>query len=167
MLLAAGGAVWKFLSPEAPESMQEPKESAVEECNRESEFLVPLTAPASRVVDLPELELTANGFGCDVYGSDGVEYTVSGYPDVLNPYHLTDVWVESGACAVYGIRVGDTLQSAKDRLSDWGYETVEPMIYDCAYRKHDVLIELVVNGSREISLILVAVDRTNEENVEF
>lgn len=148
-------------------SEEERRERALDELNRNSELPFALTQPEAELGDTSGYG-EWQGFGCWGIHNDDVDVTLSGWPDVLDSYHVTDMHLLSPRYSVLGLRVGDAAERAAEVLEPRGYELVPDVRGwgDTYYIKDGVIIHLEYHGET-ISDLTAYVQSTNVEDVDF
>ena len=149
-------------------SEEERRERALDELNRESELPFALTQPEAELGDTGGYD-RLEGYGCWGIHNDDVNITLSGWPDVLDSYHVTGMRLLSPRYSVLGLRVGDAAERAEELLESMGYEPLPEVVRgsgDTCYTRDGVLINLEYQGET-ISGLTVYVQSTNVEDVYF
>jgi hypothetical protein len=111
---------------------------------------------------------TEPGFGCYAYKSaDGLtSFGVSGYPDALDAYRVTDFSTEDGYYTVFGFSVGDTRAKAEDALARNGYKKIKDS--DAASPRFALgRIRIWLLGGETITRIDVRLESTNIRHAVF
>lgn len=148
-------------------SEEERLERALDELNRNSELPFALTQPEAELGDTSGY-WESWGFGCRGLHNDDVYILLSGWPDVLDDYRVTDIHLLSPQYAIFGLRVGDAAERAAEVLEPRGYELVPDVRGwgDTYYIKDGVIIHLEYHGET-ISDLTAYVQSTNVEDVDF
>lgn len=82
------------------------EKDVLKDFNRSASLPIALGTPKADLKNVSAYE-TEEGFGYEILSRDGLRYTLSGYPDALNPYHVTSIEISNGDYMIYGVRVGD------------------------------------------------------------
>lgn len=149
-------------------SEEERLERALDELDRNSELPFALTQPEAELGDTSGYG-EWQGFGCWGIYNDDVDVTLSGWPDVLDSYHVTGMHLLSSRYSVLGLRVGDAAERAEELLESMGYKPLPEVVRgsgDTCYTRDGVLINLEYQGET-ISGLTVYVQSTNVEDVDF
>lgn len=149
-------------------SEEERLERALDELDRNSELPFALTQPEAELGDTSGYG-EWQGFGCWGIYNDDVDVTLSGWPDVLDSYHVTDMHLLSPRYSALGLRVGDAAERAEELLESMGYKPLPEVVWgsgDTCYTRDGVLINLEYQGEA-ISGLTVYVQSTNVEDVDF
>lgn len=149
-------------------SEEERWERALDELNRESELPFALIQPETELGDTGGYD-EWQGFGCRGIYNDDVDVTLSGWPDVQDSYHVTDMHLLSPRYSILGLRVGDAAKSAEELLKSMGYKPLPEVMRgwgDTCYTRDGVIINLEYQGET-ISGLTVYVQSTNVEDVDF
>jgi len=115
----------------------------------------------------------ANGFGGYTLRKDGLMFWVSGWPDVVDDYHVTEYRFTDDKYTVFNISVGNTLNDAVSIMEKNGYsrdKEEESFHGNSMYifqKNEQVRISLQVNGDDQIAEIWVTAIATNKDNVVF
>ena len=112
------------------------------------------------------------GFGGYTLSKDGLMFWVSGWPDVVDEYHITEYRFTSKEYNVFGIAVGTTLDNAVSILKKHGYrrDKEEETWYGESniYKKNgQVRILLRAGEDGSIHEIWVTAIATNKDKVVF
>lgn len=146
-------------------SDEERRQRALDELNENSGLPFALTLPETELGDVSEY-LRVEGWGCYRLENEDVCIGFSGYPDVQDPYHVTDYWLQTPRYDLFGLRVGDTAGRAAEILKPRGYLPAPKDGWSILYEKDGVFIRLEF-GEGKISVLTVFVESTNVEGVVF
>lgn len=153
-----------FLFPVAC-SEQNKKDQAIEEINRNCDVPFALTLPESELQSTDGY-LRGGGFGCYSLENDDVSFTLGGYPDVLDKYHVIEYQIKSSRYTLMGLRVGCSLNKADKIMKRNGYSISTEDIWWSRYTKNGVRIGIEIKD-HAISVFHVSVEVSNKENVVF
>ncbi|MDE7261121.1 MAG: hypothetical protein K2N78_03530 [Oscillospiraceae bacterium] len=148
-------------------SEEELRERAIGQLNRNSDLPFSLILPETELGDVSAYS-RGGGWGCWSLFNEDADITLSGWPDVLDSYCVTDIRLRTAKYSVFGLRVGDTAARAGELLEPKGYELVPDVRGwgDAYYLKDGVIIHLELSGE-EITELTVYVQSTNLEGVDF
>lgn len=90
----------------------------------------------------------------------------SGYPDVMDDYHLTSIIVKSGDYEVYDLTIGSAIEETKKLSNLHGYRQ-EIIGSRWIYIKNKVTISFQKNHKSKISAFRIIVETTNKNDVAF
>ena len=109
------------------------------------------------------------GFGCYALEKEGIAYGISGFPDVIDDYHITSVTLTSSAYAVYGIRTGDAYsESIEDIMRSFDFKTVKATdTNDLKAFGNDKLLVQFTLEENIITSIYVHLETTNKHKIVF
>ena len=147
-------------------------QTAVDELNENTNLPFPL---ALREEDLKyggEYEKEP-GFGGYVLKKEGLMFWVSGWPDVLDGYHVTEYRFTGREYSVFNISVGNTLDEAVSALKSHGYtrdKEAEELHGGTMYifqKNAQVKISLNADENDNIYEIWATAVKTNKEDVVF
>lgn len=154
-------------------SLPTPEERVLTELGENCDVPFLLTTPATALPDLPG-SLRTDGFGCYALENEDLSLTLSGYPDALDPFCLTGFTLRSPRYALFGLRVGDTLDAAEQSLTRQGYQPLReetgtdwtrPLQH---YTKGPLCVSLGLSEDLErLSSLTVSIAVTNRETVVF
>lgn len=165
-LLLGVGALAVFCFPGRMEAR------VLRELEEHSDVPIPLTAPEQGLPELPGAART-EGWGCYQLENEDLSLTLSGWPDVQDPYHVTQWTLRSPRYALFGLRTGCALDDVEAILGRYHYRPVsDPVQADGSrplnYEKGPVSIgfDLTPDLAR-IAHFYVSVAVSNRENVVF
>lgn len=138
---------------------------AIAELNQNSTVPLPMAMPESELTDVSDYE-RMEGFGCYTLENEDLSITFSGYPDVLDAYHVTEYRIKSDEYHLFGLQTGCDLTDADQIMAEYGYSLTEENDWQHCYEKNGVQIVLEV-ADRQVSGFSVYVDTANHENVQF
>lgn len=138
---------------------------AVKEVNQNCTIPFELTLPESELRKTDEFIIT-QGFGCYILENDDVSYTVGGYPDSLDKYHIIEYQIKTTKYTLMGLSVGSTLEEADKTMKQYGYTISTEDKWWSRYTKDGVRIGISLNDNT-ISIFHVSVEVTNKEHVSF
>lgn len=153
-------------------SLPTPEERALAQLGKNCDVPFLLTTPATELADLPGA-LRTEGFDCYGLENEDLSLTLSGYPDVLDPFCLTGFTLRSPRYALFGLRVGDTLEAAEQALTRQGYqplqeETGTDWTQPLRFTKGPLSVTLGLSEDLErLSSLTVSIAATNREGVVF
>ncbi len=150
-------------------SEEERRAETVDRLNQNSDLPFALTLPETELGDVSAYS-RIEGWGCWGLQDEDARITISGYPDVLDDYHVTDIDLLTPKYSVFGLRVGDTAQRAAEVLEPEGYKLVPDVRgwEGTCYLKDGVAIYPDYGQDQEtISGLTVYVLCTNVEDVDF
>lgn len=153
-------------------SLPSPEERALAQLEENCDVPFHLTTPAGELPDLPDA-LRTEGFGCYGLENGDLALTLGGYPDVQDPYCLTGFTLRSSRYALFGLRVGDTLDGAEEVLTAQGYQPVQEengtdWTRPLRYTEGPLCVSLGLSEDLErLSSLTVSIAVTNRENVVF
>jgi hypothetical protein len=112
--------------------------------------------------------IESHGYGGRYFQKRDGSVTVvySGYPDVMDDYHLTRVIVESGAYEVYGITIGSTVQEMNLKMGSNGYSK-KLVGSKHVYTKNKISIIFHENYKNEVNAFEIIIETTNKDQVVF
>jgi len=148
---------------------EERRAETVDRLNQNSDLPFALALPEAELGDVSAYS-RIEGWGCWGLQDEDACITVSGYPDVLDSYHVTGIDLLTPKYSVFGLRVGDTAQRAAEILKPEGYKPVPDVRgwEGTCYLKDGVAIYPEYAPGREtISGLTVYVQSTNVEDVVF
>jgi hypothetical protein len=90
----------------------------------------------------------------------------SGYPDVMDDYHLTRVIVESGAYEVYGITIGSTVEEMNLKMENAGF-SMKLVGSKYVYTKNKISVIFHENYKNEVNAFEIIIETTNKDQVVF
>ena len=150
-------------------SEEELREKAIDQLNQNSDLPFPLALPENELGDISAYQ-RIDGYGCWGLEDADATITISGYPDCLDAYHVTDIRFRTTRYSVFGVRIGDIAKDAVERLKSEGYVRV-PDTSDLAYTKDGVVIRLEYSDTEgrqlTVSVLTVYLLTTNVEDVNF
>ncbi len=152
---------------------EELRERAVNQLNKNSDLPFGLTQPEAELEDTDTYR-QGGGWGCRSIFDDDIDILLSGYPDCLDEYHITEIRLLTPKYSIFGIHVGDAPERAGELLEPKGYELVPDVRgwgVDAYYLKDGVFIYLefgyLEDGQKVISGLTAYVLTTNIEGVDF
>lgn len=149
-----------------------PAERALAQLEENCDVPFLLTIPDRELPGLPNA-LRTEGFGCYGLEDEDLALTLSGYPDVQDPYCLTGFTLRSPRYALFGLRVGDTPDAAAEALTAQGYQPVQEetgtdWARPLTYAKGPLSVTLGLSDDLErLSSLTVSIAVTNRENIIF
>ena len=124
--------------------------------------------PAEEAEKHAEQYCYGGGFGCFTLENQDVCYTLSGYPDVLDEYHVTEIQLLSTKYHIYGVTLHDDLQTALEAFQSYGFTEDESRSNDTRLVLTQENVGLVLEASDGILIGLrIGVTATNVEGVDF
>ena len=122
---------------------------------------------ANRHLDTPQYRY-GGGFGGFTLENQDVRYTLSGYPDVLDAYHVTEIRLLSTKYHIFGVTLYDELLDALEAFQSYGFTEDESRSEDTRLVMTNENVELVLEASEGILYSLrIGVIATNVEGVDF
>ena len=148
-------------------SDEERRERAIAELNENSDLPFALTLPETELGDVGAYQ-QGGGWGCCSLENPDIYLTLSGYPDVMDPYHITGCHLRTARYSLFGLRVGDERARAREVLEPWGYRSVPggSAWADACYEKDGITIQFDFREGK-VFFIMVSVESTNIEGVVF
>ena len=146
--------------------------NAIDEVNDNMSLPFPLALPEEELV-YGEEYVRDEGFGCCTLRKDGLVIWISGWPDVIDPYHVTKYIFTDDKYNVFDISVGDALDDAATVLMACGYSWNEEdhAQHDCrdsAFEKQkQVRITLRVDENDVVYEICITAIATNKDDIVF
>lgn len=154
-------------------SEEELRERAIDQLNKNSDLPYALTLPKAELGDASAY-WQGGGWGCESIYDDDIDMLLSGYPDCLDEYHITEIHLLTPKYSIFGLRVGDAPERAGELLEPKGYELVPDVRgwgVEAYYLKDGVFLHLEFgyqeDGQQVISGLTAYVLTTNVENVDF
>lgn len=144
---------------------EELRRQALDELNENSDLPFTLALPETELGDTGGYR-RSQGWGCYSLENEDVWIGLSGYPDVLDSYHVKECTLRSSRYSVFGLRVGDTAGQAAEILKPRGYRPAPKDGWSILYEKDGVFIQLEFEDGK-ISVLTVFVESTNVEGVVF
>lgn len=144
---------------------EERRRQTLDELNENSDLPFALTLPETELGDTGDYQ-KGGGWGCYSLENEDIWITLSGYPDVLDPYHVTALTLRTPRYSIFNLRVGDTAGQAVEILKPRGYRSAPRDGRSILYEKDGVFIRLEF-GDGKISALTVLVESTNVEDVDF
>ena len=142
--------------------------SALEQANRHLDTPFSLAMPAEEAEKHATQYRYGGGFGCFTLENRDVCYTLSGYPDVLDEYHVTEIQLLSTKYHIYGVTLHDDLQTALEAFQSYGFTEDESRSNDTRLVLTQENVELVLEASDGILIGLrIGATATNVEGVDF
>lgn len=142
--------------------------SALEQANRHLDTPFSLAMPAEEAEKHAAQYRYGGGFGGFTLENQDVRYTLSGYPDVLDAYHVTEIWLLSTKYHIFGVTLYDELQTALEAFQTYGFLEDESRSDDTCLVLTNENVELVLEASEGILYSLrIGVIATNVEGVDF
>lgn len=157
-----------FLSACNSNTLEEQRLSSVAEANENCDAEINLATPEADISNIDEYA-NSGGFGCYFLSNNDVSYCISGYPDVLDDYHVTQIELLSKNCHIYGFTLSDSAQEAAEHLASVGFEKDEALsssYYQTVMSKDGVIIR-IGSAADVIYSLIIQLEVTNEENVNF
>ena len=144
---------------------EERRQRTLDELNENSDLPFALTLPETELGDTGGYQ-RGEGWGCYSLENEDIWICLGGYPDVQDPYHVTDCILQTPRYSVFGLRVGDTAGQAAEILKPRGYRPAPKDGWSILYEKDGVFIRLKFDEGK-ISALTVFVESTNVEDVDF
>lgn len=138
---------------------------AIEEVNQNCDIPYNLTLPESALQNTNEY-VRNEGFGCYSLENDDISFTLGGYPDCLDKYHIIEYQIKSSKYTLMGLSVGCSLEAADEVMKQYGYTVSTEDNWWSRYTKNGVRIGISLSGD-VIAVFHVSVEVTNKENVSF
>ena len=138
---------------------------AIEEVNQICNVPFGLTLPESELKNTDKY-VRNEGFGCYILENDDVSFTLGGYPDSLDKYHIIEYQIKTTKYTLMGLSVGCTLDEADKVMKQYGYTISTEDNWRSRYTKNGVRIGISLNDDA-IVLFHVSVEVTNKENISF
>lgn len=141
------------------------KKKAIEEINRNCDVPYALTLPETELKDTDAYS-GWEGFGCYGLANDDVLFTLSGYPDCLDAYHVTAYEIRTTKYTLMGLRVGCSLDAADKVMGQHGYAISSDDHGLSRYTKSGVRVGVDLEDGI-ITALRVSVEVTNKKGVQF
>ncbi len=138
---------------------------AIEEVNQNCDVPFDLTLPESSLQNTDGY-IRNQGFGGYSLENDDVSFTLGGYPDVLDKYHIVEYQLKTTKYTLLGLSVGCSLDEADQVMEQFGYTISTKDNWWSRYSKNGVRIGVGLNGD-VVTVFHVSVEVTNKENVVF
>ena len=138
---------------------------AIEELNRNCDVPFGLTLPEASLQNTDEY-VRREGFGGYMLENGDISFTLGGYPDVLDKYHVVAYQIKSAKYTLMDLQVGCSLEKADEVMEQNGYAIVKGDDWSRRYTKNGVRIGISLNADI-ITAFYVSVEVTNKENVVF
>lgn len=138
---------------------------AIEELNQNCDVPFGLTLPESSLQNTDGY-ISHQGFGGYILENDDASFTIGGYPDVLDKYHVVEYQIKSSKYTLMGLQVGCSLDLADEIMEQNGYTISTNDNWWSRYTKNGVRIGIELNDDI-ITKFHVSVEVTNKENVVF
>jgi hypothetical protein len=138
---------------------------AIEELNQNCDVPFGLTLPESSLQNTAGY-IRYEGFGGYLLENDDVSFSMGGYPDVLDKYHVVEYQIKSSKYTLMGLQIGCSLDSADEVMEQNGYTVSADDNWWSRYTKSGVRVGIELNGDI-ITRFHVSVQVTNKENVVF
>ena len=138
---------------------------AIEEVNRNCDVPFGLTLPESSLSNTDEY-IKHEGFGGYMLENGDVSFTLGGYPDVLDEYHVVEYQIKSTKYTLMGLHVGCSLDTADEAMEQNGYAISNGDDWWSRYTKNGVRIGISLDDDI-ITIFHVSVEVTNKEHVAF
>lgn len=152
---------------------EELRERAVDQLNKNSDLPFGLTQPKEDLGDASAYR-QGGGWGCESLFDDDIDMLLSGYPDCQDAYHITEIRLMTPKYSIFGLRVGDAPERARELLLPVGYELVPDVRgtgEEAYYLKDGVFLHMEFgyqeDGQKIISELTAYVLTTNVEGVDF
>lgn len=157
-----------FLSACNSNKLEEQRLTAVTEANENCDAEFGLATPA---VDITVEDGYAHieAFGCYLLENDDIRFCLSGYPDVLDDYHVTQIDLLSDKYHIYGYTLSDSAQEVVEHLTSVGFkkdEALSSSYNQTVMAKSGVFIR-IGSAADVIYSLIIQLEVTNEENVVF
>lgn len=167
MKRAAGIIVILFLclSSLAACSGKSNTDKAIQEVNQNCDVPFDLALPESELQNTDEY-IRNEGFGGYSLANDDVSFSLGGYPDVLDDYHIVEYQIKTTKYTLFGLSVGCSLDAADQVMGQYGYTISTEDTWWSRYTKNGVRIGVSLNGD-VVAIFHVSVEATNKENVVF
>lgn len=129
----------------------------------------------SLLTPIEESKEISNRDYIELYGHGGrsfqkrdrsVTIIYSGYPDVMDDYHLTSIIVESGDYEIYGITIGSSVEDIHLIMGSVGYNK-KIVGSKHVYMKNKISIIFQENDKNEVSAFEITIETTNNDHVFF
>jgi hypothetical protein len=146
--------------------------NAIDEINENMNLPFPITLAEENLEYGNEYDKW-EGFGGYTLNKEGLLFSVSGWPDVLDDYHVTEYRFTSNEYSVFDISVGNTIDNAVSVLKKQGYirdkkEEAEFGGQFYTFQKNSqIKITLQVDEDDNIFEIWMEAITTNKQNVVF
>lgn len=144
---------------------QRKKEQAIEEINRNSNVPFALTLPESELQNISGYSKN-QGFGCYSLENEDISFSVGGYPDCLDKYHIIGYQIKSTKYNLMGLQVGCSLDAVDEVMKQNGYTISTEDDWQNRYTKNRVSIGIRLNDN-VVTIFYVSVEVTNKKNVSF
>ncbi len=141
------------------------RNQAIAEVNRNSDVPFALALPASKLKNTDEY-FRSEGWGCYSLGNDDIFFTISGYPDCLDKYHVTEYQIKSSKYTFMGLQVGCSLDMADEVMERNGYKISTQNNWLSRYTKSGVRVGVDLSDDI-VTAFRVSVEVTNKKNVVF
>lgn len=133
---------------------------AIEEINRNCDVPFGLAMPETELKNTDGY-VREEGFGGYRLKNDDIMFGLSGYPDVLNDYHIVSYEIKSPKYTFMGLRVGCSLDAARKVMEQNGFA-----LDDSFYKKSGVGITIYSN-KYTVTSFYVLVYTSNTKGVVF
>lgn len=112
------------------------------------------------------IEFNSNGSRSFEKRDGSTKFTYSGYPDVVDDYHLTYIKVTSGPWHVYGVTVGDPIGKSNELDAKHHY-TKEVIGSRYIYSNGKISVVFKKNYEGKIDSFEIFIETTNKDQVSF
>lgn len=140
-------------------------DKAIKEVNQNCEVPFDLGLPESELQNTDEY-IRNQGFGGYSLENDDVSFSMGGYPDVLDNYHIIEYQIKTTKYTLFGLSVGCSLDEADQVMEQYGYTISTEDNWWSRYTKNGVRIGVGLDGD-VVAVFHVSVEVTNKENVVF
>ena len=142
--------------------------SALEQANRHLDTPFSLAMPAEEAEKHATQYRYGGGFGGFTLENQDARYMLSGYPDVLDAYHVTEIRLLSTKYHIFGVTLYDELQDALEAFQSYGFTEDESRSEDTRLVMTNENVELILAASEGILYDLrIDVIATSVEGVGF
>lgn len=146
-------------------SGQSKKDAAIEEINGNCDVPFALTLPETELQNTDGY-VKMQGFGGYLLENDDLSFTIGGYPDVLDEYHVTGYQIKSAKYTLMGLQTGCPLDEADKAMKEKGFTISTEDNRWSRYEKSGVRIGVELNGDA-VAVFHVSVEVTNKQKVVF
>jgi len=144
----------------------------IDEFNENTNLPFALGLPNTSIVRDEEFQIPGGSYGGFQLVKDDLKIWVSGWPDILDEYHVTSYEFTSDKYSIFGFTNGDYLDNAISTLKKHGYRidmipeqsSVQRYIFS---NRGVIFINITVNPENEIIRIFVGLETTNKSGAVF
>jgi len=139
------------------------KTDAISEVNANTNLPFPLTLP-EKDLEYGGEYVKEGGFGGYVVRKGDISFWVSGWPDVIDKYHVTEYRFKGSEYTIFNIYIGTSINDATGFLKKFGYNQIQNYTFE---KNNQVRITLFCDENNNIYEISVRAISTNKNNIIF